>query len=246
MNQRLDSSVYPMHDRLDLITTHWSRIHDPAHFVLRYASAVRRYMGAILKDIDQVDEACHDFILRVVQKGLNHADPASGRFRDYLKAAVRNAALSQFRKQKRTLASMEMCSVEPTVPSKVEEEADAAWLAEWRRCLLDRALMTLKHSQRDQEQALYYRALRLVMKYPEENSTQLADRLSEQLHRRVRADTFRKQVSRARRIFAQLLVEEVIKTLRDATPERIEDELQILGLWDIVNPIILTQAGVAD
>lgn len=238
MNQLMDSRGLPIHDRLELITTHWSRIHDPMHFVMRYAPAIQRYLGAILRDVDQVEEACHDFILCVVKNGFSNADPECGRFRDYLKTSVRNAALTRLRKQKRLRATMEASDYEPTVPSQVEEEADATWLAEWRRCLLDRAWLALKHSQREQDQALYYRALRLVMKHPNEPSHRLADRLSEQIHRRVRADSFRKQVSRARRLFAQLLVEEVIKTLRDASPERIEDELQALGLWDIVHPFL--------
>jgi hypothetical protein len=76
--------------------------------------------------------------------------------------------------------------------------------------------------------------LRLVLDHPEDDSEALAARISDSLGHPVRADAFRKQLSRARRVFARLLVIEVTRTLDYATPEKVEEELTELGLMRYV------------
>jgi hypothetical protein len=76
--------------------------------------------------------------------------------------------------------------------------------------------------------------LRLVLDHPEDDSEALAARVSESLGHPFRADAFRKQLSRARRLFARFLVIEVTRTLDYPTPERIEEELSELGLMRYV------------
>src|SRR4029079_9306886 len=77
---------------LEQISTHWPMIQDPARFVLRYAPAIESYLHALVRDPHAVEEIAQDFLLRVVERGLIPEANLRGRFRNYLKAAVRNAA----------------------------------------------------------------------------------------------------------------------------------------------------------
>src|SRR5262249_34949919 len=82
---------------LSQISTNWREIHDPLWFMLTYGPAVRAYLLAILRDDHEADDALQDLLLQVTQQGLRTANPERGRFRDYLKAVVRNAALKRLR-----------------------------------------------------------------------------------------------------------------------------------------------------
>ena len=77
---------------------------------------------------------------------------------------------------------------------------------------------------------LCFTVLRLAGDHPEETSEQLARRASDRTGRPLRAEAFRKQLSRARPLFRRLLTEEVAGTLSDPTPENLALELAELGL----------------
>src|SRR5438105_15492605 len=81
--------------RLDQITTVWSMLGDPAKFIMRYAPAIQRYFVAMIPNRHDAEEAIQDFLMRVMQSGFVKADAQRGRFRDYLRTAVRHAALAQ-------------------------------------------------------------------------------------------------------------------------------------------------------
>src|SRR5262249_48246684 len=80
--------------RLDDISTEWSIIHDPVQFVMRYAPAIQRYLAALVKNPPDAEDVTQDFFMRIIQNGFVHVKRERGRFRDYLKTAVRNAALN--------------------------------------------------------------------------------------------------------------------------------------------------------
>jgi RNA polymerase sigma-70 factor (ECF subfamily) len=214
---------------LDQISTRWSLISDPVQFVLRYAPAIRQYLEALLKDPDDAEEVAQDFFLAGLQRGFLRTDDLRGRFRDYLKTGVRNAALTHLRRRKSSHASGPDPAQLPA-PSGAEDE----WVAGWRRCLLDRAWQALDRHQARSPGNLGYTVLRLAAGHPDEDSEALAARAAVLAGRPLRADAFRKQLSRARRLFAEFLAAEVAQTLEAATPERLEDELSDLGLMAYV------------
>ena len=82
-----------------------------------------------------------------------------------------------------------------------------------------------------------------VMKLHSEFGTQaespeLAQRLSEQLGRTIRAAAYRKQLSRARRLFAELLVREVALTLEAPSTDEVEAELTETGLMSSIRQFL--------
>src|SRR3954452_11549568 len=83
---------------LERISTHWPLISDPLQFVLRYAPAVRRYLTALIRDAHDAEDVTQNFLLRMVKQPCREGQVRSARFRDYLKAALRRAALTHFRR----------------------------------------------------------------------------------------------------------------------------------------------------
>jgi hypothetical protein len=219
--------------RLDQISTDWTIIGDPPRFLLRYAAAIRSYLGALVKDEHDADEIAQEFLLRVVQKGFERASADRGRFRDYLKTAVRNAARTRLRR--RTEAPL----TEEVAARQAEDcTLEKRWLGDWQRCLLERALRALEAHQRRSPGNLFHTVLRVALDHPEEDSPAQAARTSALAGRPLRPEAFRKQLSRARRMFAEVLLDEVAQTLQNPTPARIEEELIETGLMAYVRDFL--------
>src|SRR5262249_47462657 len=152
---------------LDEISTRWPLIHDPVQFVLRYAPAIRKYLEALLQNSHDAEEVAQDFLLKGILRGFVLTTQLRGRFRYYLKTAVRNAALTHLQRQKPDNAG----GVDPAHladPRDEPTQAEADWLAEWRRCVIARALQALDHHQQQTPDNLFYTVVRLSLDFPEE------------------------------------------------------------------------------
>ena len=219
--------------RLDEISTEWAIVRDPARFVRRYASAIHRYVAALVTDRHDAEEVTQELFLRVAQHGFLRTRQEGGRFRDYLKAAVRNAALN-FLRRNRTRKPADAGIVEAALADKTALAADQAWAAAWRRSLLERACRSLEKHQRRTPGNLFHTVLSVLADNPLDDTKTLADRTGALIGRPLQPAAFRKQVSRARRMLARLLVQEVAQTLDEPTPEHIKEELIELALWEYV------------
>jgi RNA polymerase sigma-70 factor (ECF subfamily) len=223
--------------RLDQISTEWALVHDSGRFVRRYTPAIRKYLSALIRNRHDAEDVLQDFLLRVLTHGFLRVKREGGRFRDYLKAAVRNAALNHL--QRRTAP---MPGTRPS-PGRLAADppplaADRVWVAHWRETLLDRAWLALKRHQLHTPGNRAYTVLRLAVKYPGAASQALAARVGAATGHPLRADALRKQLSRARRLFAQYLVNQVAQTLDQATPDQMEEELCELGLMGYVRGLL--------
>jgi hypothetical protein len=221
---------------LEHISTSWQVVGDPLQFVMRYAPAVHRYVGALIKDAHDTDDVVQDFLLQAVSRPFQPEQVRRGRFRDYLKAVLRNAAITHFRRganQPRT-ASDSL----PFVAAEVDDAADREWVAEWRGCLLRRAWQALELHEQAAPEGIAYTALRLAADYPEESSTGLAARAAALTGRSVGVAAYRKQLSRARRHFAQMIVNEIRQTLDHSSAEDVLEELRDLGLIEFVRDFL--------
>lgn len=230
--------------RLDAIPTSWSLVRQ-AHaagqartaaearqaLVMRYARAIRRYVGGMVKDRADADELAQDVMVRLLKGDFAGADPDRGRFRDLLKTAVRNMVRNYWGKQgRRRPAGVEVESL----PDPGDDRLDESWLGEWQQVVLDHAWAALADAERQDPKSPAYTVLRLRADHPDETSDGLAALLSERLGRAVRADTARQMLRRARSRLAELLVTEVEMGLAEPTPERVEEELAALGLLEHV------------
>ena len=187
-------------------------VNDPVQIIVRYAPAIRSYLLMLLKDPHDADEVSQDFAMHMLTHRFDNASADRGRFRDYIKVAARNAAISHLRKKQRgakLLGEMEQFADSPsTSPSGVSAEStDPAtndpWLPHWRQCLLDKVWRGLETRETRSLGNLCYTVLRLAVKFPRETSDHLARLATESSRRQVTAEAFRKQLSRARPIFLQ-------------------------------------------
>jgi len=213
--------------RLDQISTRWEAVRDPVRFVMRYAPAIERFLRVLVKNPQDAEDVSQEFLAGVFRRGFPPESNLHGRFRNYLIAAVRNAARAHFRrKSPATLANADLEAIPDGHGSHAQ--ADREWLNSWRQCLLDRVWEALENHQRKSPDSQYHAVLRLAADHPNENSQALASRAG------LRPEAYRKQLSRARRKFARLLVDEVARTLAVPTPLAIEEELLDLELMAYV------------
>lgn len=228
-----------LHKRLSQISTAWSLVtraggaaaSDAAALtalVERYQAAVYRYLLAAARDPDVADELFQEFALRLVRGDFGRADAARGRFRDYVKSALINLVINQ--RKKRRLPVLDLAISEPTAPEQ-RFDADVEFLAEWRKALLDRTWEALAAAQAAAGPP-FHAVLRYRSEHPELSGPQLAEHLNARLRPAAPFSeaALRKILQRARDQFADLLLEEVARSLGTRALDAIEQELIDLGL----------------
>lgn len=242
----LPGSTPPPGSRLDAIATQWSLVRD-AHaagapqgataarqaLVLRYNRAIRRYVGGILRHDGDADELAQEVVVRLMKGDFGGADPRRGRFRDLLKAAVRNMTRNhQARAGRRRAADV------PLEGLAGDDAPDPAWDAEWRQAVLDLAWKALEAHERAHPDPPSYSLLRLRAEDPDATIAELADRLGARAGAAVRPDACRQLLRRARLRFGRCLADELRAGLADPSPGRVVEELAALGLLEYVRDLL--------
>lgn len=218
---------------IKLISTHWTTVSNPSRFVTRYGAAVRAYLRALLPTRDDADDVEQEFLLQVVEKGFPTVAPGRGLFRHYLITIVRNAAFAHLRKRsKRPAVSPDLSHV----PS--ESAADREWDDSWRECVLQNTWNALRDHQKKSKGNLFHTVLKASVEHSNEDSSMLAARVSVVSGQILSPESFRKQLSRARQRFGELLIEEVSRTITNVTPELLAEELHDLDLMKYVKSLL--------
>lgn len=202
--------------------------------VMRYSSAIRNFVKMVVRDDHLVDEIAQDALVRLLKGDFSGADPNRGRFRDLLKTAIRNMIKNHWAKEnRRASVDFDLDQVDDAKPSSEDE----FWATQWTETVLSIAWERLK-AWEDSSESIAYTVLKLRSTYPEESSTQLAERLSESAGKTYNAANTRQQLRRARVRFAEYLVTEIADGLNDPTPENLADELKSLGLYKSVQDVL--------
>jgi hypothetical protein len=108
-------------------------------------------------------------------------------------------------------------------------EDERAFRESWREELLEQTWRALQDAEQRTGQPCHT-VLRLRADQPLLSSAELAQTLGARLGKPYSIDGLRQALHRARDKFADLLLEEVARSLGDTTPERLEEELTELGL----------------
>lgn len=234
-------------ERIEAIPTRWSLVRN-AHLegrpeslaemrqmlVLRYAPAVKRYVGAIVRDYDEADELAQDVLLRLMRGDFAGADPSKGRFRDLLKTAIRNMIRNHWEKKNRRRSTSEGLDL---VQDHSEEDQESNWTAAWQRSVLEHTWARMLAEDNGQPGPAY-QLLKLRAEFPEASSEELAERLGKQLDSEIRPDNCRQMLRRARSRFAKHLLDEVRAGLDDESENRLQEELAALGLLNWVKELV--------
>jgi DNA-directed RNA polymerase specialized sigma24 family protein len=229
--------------RLSQLTTRWTLIFEAcrgpgdaakaaqAEVLTRYCGAIYRYALRVLGDDDLALEACQEFALRFVRGDFRAANPAKGRFRDYVKTAVSHL-LGEFRRQQHARRTVLPLDSEAGVPSRTPpplDSIDAEFHAVWRQELLNRTWRDMEEKQETPEPP-YYAALWLLAQHPNLTTAELVERLATSGQRRYTDAGMRQLLHRARKVFADLLLDEVARSIFSDDPDRVADELADLDL----------------
>jgi RNA polymerase sigma-70 factor (ECF subfamily) len=226
-------------ERIDAIPTRWSLVRGSfvngkpetgveirRLLVLRYAAAVKRYVGAIVREREDAEELAQEFVLRMMRGDFAGADPQKGRFRDLIKTAIRNMIRNHWEKSNRRRAND--AGLEHLIDIS-DQEQDADWTAAWQKSVLDQTWARML-AQDDGQPSPGYQLLKLRVEFPEASSEDLAAMLSKQTGSPVKADSCRQILRRARIRFAENLLDEIRAGLDDESDERVQEELAGLGL----------------
>src|SRR6516165_5634358 len=110
---------------LAAIGTDWEVVLDKAAFVKRYARPIHHYLLALTRKPEAAEDVAQEFLLRVTEYGFPRVRRERGRFRNYLKAALRNAALNYLRPQRHEKTTVYDLA---QLPAPAESEPDQVWL----------------------------------------------------------------------------------------------------------------------
>jgi RNA polymerase sigma factor (sigma-70 family) len=195
----------------------------------RYLGAMYRYILAAVRDPYAAEELCQEFALQFVQGNFRRVDPERGRFRDYVKTVLFHLVANWRRRQNRQGLAYDAEVHEPADDTSPAEPADKEFLDNWREELLDRTWEALERIERQTGQ-LFHSVLRFRASYPDVKSEEMAKQLSQQLRKPLTAAGVRQTIHRAREKFAELLLEEVARSLETTDVDRLEQELMDLEL----------------
>jgi RNA polymerase sigma-70 factor (ECF subfamily) len=207
----------------------------------RYGKAVYRYLLGALRDSDVADEVYQEFALRFVRGDLAGADPARGRFRDYLKGVLSHLIGDHYRRQRKQPLALHP-EHEPAAAADEPALSDEDFLASWRNELLGRAWSALAQHEKQTSQP-FHTVLQYRAAHPETRSEQMAEQLSSQMGKPVSAAWVRQTLHRAREKFAEILLDEVVQTLRNPTMSDLEQELIDIGLVEYCRPVLAQMRG---
>jgi RNA polymerase sigma-70 factor (ECF subfamily) len=207
----------------------------------RYSGAVHAYLRGVLRDHDAADDLFQEFACRLLKGDLHGADPERGRFRNYVKGMIFHLVADHHRRRKRGPVALVDGMPEPAIDPPTLAELDRDFIKSWREDLLARSWQALQETERSDGKP-FYTVLRFRAEHPQLPSEEMAKQLSRQLGKKLTAASVRQTLHRARKRFADLVLEDVLHSLQTPTPEQVEQELSELGLIDYCRPALERKA----
>jgi RNA polymerase sigma-70 factor (ECF subfamily) len=211
-----------------------------AWFVERYEGVVGRYLRKAV-GAEAAADLVQEFATRFLEGRYRNVGARPGRFRDYLKSClfslVTDYRKEQARRKERRLPAEGWEPAEDRLDPAEEE-----WRQSWRQDLIDRALAALRRQGQGKGQFLYP-VLRFRMDHPDITSQEAAVVLSREIGKAVSNGWLRKKLMQARQRFAELLLEEVARSVDPPTVERVTDELTALNLLPYCGPLLRRLRG---
>eukprot|EP00913_Durusdinium_trenchii_P005665 g5283.t1 len=241
-----DMNASTLYEHLSQIQTSWSMVHDAKlgaeavaeareQLLRRYRGALYRYLQAVVKDAAVADDLVQEFALRFLRGDFRNADPQRGRFRKFIKTAALNLVRDHHRRKKSQPDGLPE-NADAVIGSSTEPNPEQVFVDSWKQELLSRAWSALQNQQATE--LPLYAVLHFRAEHPELRSAQLAERLSAELGKEVTANWVRQVLYRARQQFAEYLLQDVVHSLNQPTPEELEQELRETGLYEYCEPAI--------
>jgi DNA-directed RNA polymerase specialized sigma24 family protein len=232
---------------LSQLATHWSLLWQAhageagaaqsarAALLQRYGGAVYRYLFAVARDPDVAQDLAQEFALRFLRGDLRKADPSRGRFRDLVKVVLLHLVADYFRARQHPPAPLpDDSSVMPATPPD-QEATEREFVRLWRAELIDRTWEAL-HADGDRQP--HYDVLRWRVDHPGQTADEAAAELGPRQGMPLTAVYYRQLLHRARRRFAELLFDEVARSLDTSDRDQVVQELADLELLVYCRPVL--------
>ena len=206
-------------------------------FFEQYSTAVYSYLRSILREPDATEEVVQQFAVRVLERSFRGYSPERGRFRDYLKATLRNLVADYWRgRQESKRLNL---TVSPKTWSNVPEPASIDEALGARQVELEsqiESVLSKLSKQRENRQPSDSEVLVHVMQNPEQTSAAAAAALTLALDlpSPLSAVSFRQMLHRARERFAEMFIEELAVPSGPDYEGRLRDRLEELGVAHLV------------
>jgi RNA polymerase sigma-70 factor (ECF subfamily) len=224
-------------ERLSQIGTLWTQMFQakptgpdvsgpPRELVLRYYGAVYRYLLGAVRDEETALDLAQEFARRFLRGDFRRADPARGRFRDFLKASLRNLVNDHWKRLQKERKQTHSDDVAEPETAEVDD-----FEASFRDDLLARTWEALAASEQETGRP-FYSVLLCKTRQPELDTEGLAEVLEPQLGKRFSDAALRQTLHRARVLFSDLLLDEVERSAGTADPDRLAEELVALNLLE--------------
>lgn len=191
-----------------------------------YRAPVLAYLRQLVNRDEDAEELTQAFFTYFLEQRVHDtADPARGRFRHYLRGAVRHFVSSQ-RREARTLKrggnshKLDDRALDQLVNEAPDSDPEFEFDRQWALTLIARALTRLEEEARAAGKAEWFVALRdFIVEQPDESDYQ---RMAEKLG--MRRNTLAVAVHRLRQRLAELVDEEMSETVASEQDIAMEQE----------------------
>jgi len=196
-----------------------------AKVLFHYRPAISRYLTKLTTNPDLAEELCQEFALRFLRGDFQNVRPERGRFRDYVKAALRNLVSDHYRR--RTLPTEPLPSESQLPPASGADEDDFSEI--WSCELMLRAWAALRADSAAAGNH-YYEALRLKVEDPQRRAEDIATLLTQRVGTPYKDVTVRQMLRRGREKFTIFLRDAIRESLPADESDQVDQELADLGL----------------
>lgn len=215
--------------RGDLVKAKSKQMQERERFILRYQKAIKAFIGRKTGDPSKVDGVWDLFLDKCLSGKLSRYNPEVGSFRYYLKKVLRTTCI-EFEKR---LARDRHLQMDTHWGVSVEDEdiqAESEFDLKLAESIFEKALMAVR-----QKDELFYHALRTITSaissgHPAPSSRELSILLSEQADKNISEENARQIKSRASRLFADGMIDEVADLIGSTDLEEIENALIEIGI----------------
>jgi RNA polymerase sigma-70 factor (ECF subfamily) len=206
--------------------------------IQRYCGAVYRYLRGALHDEEAALDLFQEFVLRFLRGDFRRADPAAGRFRDYLRAALVHLVTDYHRQRQAQPQPLSPDIGRRALPPDEGAESEAVFLRSWREELVNRAWEALAEAK-----PTYHAVLVFHVENPDVPSPRVAEQLAARLGKPFTAAHVRVTLQRAREKFARLLLDEVAHSLGACPEAELVQELRALRMLKLCAPALERRKG---
>lgn len=216
---------------------------DPKTFFDVYEAPVRRFFASIGGSPHDSDEHFQEFAVKFLAGGFDAFDPVKGRFRDYLKASLRNQVRKSYRLASRAIAIPDGHDAEDVHTLSPVEAA----LKEFDVIEGEQIKQLVDDDMRDEEQRglnQFHSLLRFAIEHQHRRVSEfaatggktkipvgaIAEFLSSEFGQVVTPDTAKQRMFRAKTAFAGKIISEISVRICESSHNAIRVAAQELGL----------------